>query len=129
MTDNRGHDKTWLMADLASNTVADRIAYHRKLLGEEAANYEKQIDRIRILIDHDRGWPCRRIESLRKRIHAIEEGTGAGILVRDQQVYYTCIPKLWLFEDKNFDGVATARKFKQMALVCALLFVVTTCMV
>jgi quinoprotein glucose dehydrogenase len=110
VTDNRGHDKAWLTADLSANTVADRIAYHRKLLGEEAANYEKQVDRIRVLTDHDRDGRADVSRVLVSGFNAIEEGTGAGILVREQQVYYTCIPKLWLFEDKNFDGVADSHK-------------------
>jgi quinoprotein glucose dehydrogenase len=36
VTDNRQHDDAWLDADLASRTVADRIAYHRRLLGSVA---------------------------------------------------------------------------------------------
>ncbi len=110
VTDNRGHDKAWLIADLSANTVADRIAYHRRLLGEEAANYEKQVDRIRILTDHDRDGRSDESKVFVSGFNAIEEGTGAGILVRNQLVYYTCIPKLWLFEDKNYDGVADSQK-------------------
>ena len=110
VTDNRGHDKAWLMADLASNTVADRIAYHRKLLAEEAPNYEKQIDRIRVLIDNDRDGHADVSKVFTSGFNSIEEGTGAGILVRNNQVYYTCIPKLWLMEDKDFDGVADGQK-------------------
>ncbi len=110
VTDNRGHDKAWLMADLAANTVADRIAYHRKLLAEEAPNYEKQVDRIRILNDHDRDGRADESKVFVSGFNAIEEGTGAGILVRGQEVYYTCIPKLWLLEDKNFDGVCDSQR-------------------
>ncbi|MDZ4848856.1 MAG: PVC-type heme-binding CxxCH protein [Pirellulaceae bacterium] len=110
VTDNRNHDKKWLMADLASNTVADRIAYHRKLLEAEAANYEKHVDRIRILTDHDRDGLADESKVFVSGFNGIEEGTGAGILVRGQQVYYTCIPKLWLMEDKDFDGIADSQK-------------------
>ncbi len=110
VTDNRGHDKAWLMADLASNTVEDRIAYHRKLLADEAPNYEKQVDRIRVLIDHNHDGHADESKIFVSGFNAIEEGTGAGILVHDNRVYYTCIPKLWLMEDKNYDGVADDQK-------------------
>jgi len=39
----------------------------------------------------------------------LEEGTGAGILVRDNEVYYTCIPKLWKLVDQDLDGVIDER--------------------
>ncbi len=49
VTDNRGHDERWLNADLAAQTVADRIRYHRELLGAAAADYTKHDDRLRLL--------------------------------------------------------------------------------
>ena len=39
----------------------------------------------------------------------LEEGTGAGILVRGSDIYYTCIPKLWKLIDQNDNGVADER--------------------
>ena len=33
VTDNRKHDETWLLADLAAETVQDRIDYHKTLTG------------------------------------------------------------------------------------------------
>ena len=51
VTDNRAHDETWLLADLASKTVQDRIDYHKRLLGEAAVTYAQHDDRIRRLRD------------------------------------------------------------------------------
>ena len=42
-----------------------------------------------------------------------EDGTGAGILVRGNQAYYTCIPKLWLLTDDDGDGRADERQALQ----------------
>ena len=39
VTDNRADDERWLLADLASQTVQDRIDYHKQLLGEAAITY------------------------------------------------------------------------------------------
>jgi quinoprotein glucose dehydrogenase len=104
VTDNRNHDKQWLMADLAAQTVQDRIDYHRRLLGEDAKLYEQQLDRIRLLIDKDRDGIFEDSLVYFEGVHAIEDGTGAGVLARGRDVYYTCIPKLWKFSDTNDDG-------------------------
>ena len=53
VTDNREHDETWLLADLAAMTVQDRIDYHKRLLGDAATSYTAQDDRIRRLQDID----------------------------------------------------------------------------
>ena len=36
VTDNRAHDDEWVKADLAAQTVQDRIDYHKRLLGDAA---------------------------------------------------------------------------------------------
>ncbi len=110
VTDNRSHDKKWQLADLAAQTVEDRIRYHRSLLAEEAINYEKQIDRIRVLVDTNNDGQADESKVFVNGFNGIEEGTGAGVLVRGDRVYYTCIPKLWLFEDKDHDLKADSQR-------------------
>ncbi|MEY4568263.1 MAG: Quinoprotein glucose dehydrogenase precursor, partial [Planctomycetota bacterium] len=44
------------------------------------------------------------------RFNQIEDGTGAGVLVRGNEAYYTCIPKLWKLTDENGDGKADKRE-------------------
>ena len=39
VTDNRGHDLEWQMADQAAQTVQDRIDYHKRLLPDKGASY------------------------------------------------------------------------------------------
>lgn len=109
VTDNRGHDDKWLDADLAAVTVADRIRYHRELLGDQASEYETQDDLIRILTDSDGDFKADKSSVFASGFHAIEEGTGAGVLVRGDTFYYTNIPKLWALVDKDDDGVADKR--------------------
>lgn len=110
VTDNRGHDETWLLADLASETVQDRIDYHKRLLGDGANAYAQQEDRVRQLIDADGDGRADRGTVFAGGFNAIEEGTGAGVLSHRGQVYYTCIPKLWKFTDTDNDGVADERQ-------------------
>ncbi len=109
VTDNRGHDETWLLADLAAQTVQDRIDYHKRLLGDKAASYTQQDDRIRRLRDTDGDGRADEAVVFAKGFNRLEEGTGAGVLVRGNEVYYTCIPKLWKLTDSDDDGRADQR--------------------
>lgn len=106
VTDNRAHDDAWVLADLAAQTVQDRIDYHKRLLGDGAAAYAQQEDRIRLLIDEDGDGKADRNTIFADGFHALEEGTGAGVLAHGPDVYYTCIPKLWRMTDLDDDGVA-----------------------
>ena len=109
VTDNRGHDEAWLTADLAAMTVTDRIRYHRELLGDKARDYETQDDLLRLLVDTDGDFVADKATVFASGFNSIEEGTGAGALIRNNTVYYTNIPKLWALVDKNEDGVADDR--------------------
>jgi quinoprotein glucose dehydrogenase len=110
VTDNRGHDQAWLDDDLASQTVADRRDYHLKHLGDKAAEYAKYDDRIRLLVDSDGDGSADEARVFAAGFNQLVDGTGAGVLARRGDVYFTCIPKLYLLQDKNRDGVADTRK-------------------
>lgn len=109
VTDNRGHDDKWLLADLSAQTVQDRIDYHKRLLGEGAVTYAQNDDRIRRVVDTDGDGRADQSTVLVDGFNHIEEGTGAGVLARGDEVYYTCIPKLWKIIDKDDDGKADDR--------------------
>ena len=110
VTDNRGHDKTWLLADLAAMSVQDRIDYHKRLLGEKISDYTAHDDRIRMLEDTDKDGVSDRATVFAQDFNRLEEGSGAGVLVRGNQAYFTCIPRLWRLSDNDDDGVADARE-------------------
>jgi quinoprotein glucose dehydrogenase len=109
VTDNRGHDKDWLMADLAANSVQDRIDYHKRLLGDKVKEYTAHDDRIRLVIDSDGDGKADKSTIFAEHFNKIEDGSAAGILVRGNQAYFTCIPKLWKLTDSDNDGVAESR--------------------
>ncbi len=109
VTDNRSHDDQWLLADLATKTVQDRIDYHKRLLGDAAITYAQQDDRIRRVRDTDGSGQADESIVFADGFNHLEEGTGAGVLARGNDVYYTCIPKLWKLIDSNDDGKADER--------------------
>lgn len=109
VTDNRAHDREWLLADLAAQSVQDRIDYHLRLLGSEAAEYTAHDDRIRMLQDTDADGVADTMTVFAEGFNKLEEGTGAGVLVRGDTAYYTCIPKLWALTDTDGDGQAEQR--------------------
>ena len=106
--DNRNH-RHWLHDDLAAQTVEDRLKYIKKHLGDKAEDYTKQDDRIRLLVDSDGDGAADKATVFSKGYNTIVSGTGAGVLNYQGNVYYTCIPDLWLINDKDNDGVAETR--------------------
>lgn len=110
VTDNRSHDEKWIQADLAARTVTDRIRFHRELLGDQASQYERYDDRIRLLKDADGDGKYETALVFADHFNRIEEGTGAGVLVRGNTAFYTCIPKLWKLTDGDGDGVAERKE-------------------
>ena len=109
VTDNRAHDEEWLLADLAAETVQDRIDYHKRLLGEAAITYAQHDDRLRLIQDTNGDNRVDKSTVFASGFNRIEEGTGAGVLARGNSVYYTNIPKLWKLDDSDGDGVAEHR--------------------
>ncbi|MFM7562127.1 MAG: PVC-type heme-binding CxxCH protein [Planctomycetota bacterium] len=113
VTDNRSHDERWVDRDLAARTVADRIAYHEELLPNRGADYRRQDDRVRLLVDLDRDGKADRSEVFANRFHALEDGTLAGVLPIGDEVWLTNIPHLWRLKDADGDGRAEVRESLQ----------------
>ena len=85
VTDNRAHDEKWLLEDLSAETVQDRIDYHKRLLGEAAVTYSQHDDRVRRLVDSNGDGECDQSSVVANGFNHIEEGTGAGVLVRGNE--------------------------------------------
>lgn len=109
VTDNRKHSQAWVDDDLAARTVADREAYHRKHLGDKVQALTEIDDRIRQLDDTDRDGRYDRSVVFADGFNSIVEGTGAGVLSRGSDVFYTNIPHLWRLRDTDGDGKADER--------------------
>jgi len=107
--DNRKHG-AWLDDDLAAQTVADRLAYIQKHLGDKAKDYTKYDDRIRLLVDLDRDGKADKATIFADRFNNIVDGTAAGVLSHGDNLYLTCIPHLWLLKDEDGDWKADVRQ-------------------
>jgi len=108
VSDNRGHTAEWVDADLASQSVEDRKAYHRRLLGDKARAWELHDDRVRLLVDTNRDGVADTATVFADGFNGLIEGTAAGILARRGDVFLTCIPSLYRLRDVDGDGRADA---------------------
>lgn len=105
VSDNRSHPE-WLDDDIAARTVADRIAMYRKHLGDRFPEWEEEHDRVRMVWDSDGDGTADQASVFADGFHDIEDGIGSGVMARDGNVYYTCIPDLYLLRDEDGDGHA-----------------------
>jgi len=109
--DNR-HCTWWLLDDLSNQTVDDRLRMYEKWATKFDGGMEhftRWADRVRVLVDPDEhGRPTRAVNFSGDMRDPLD-GTGAGVLVRDGEVWCTNIPNLWRFRDTNDDGVADER--------------------
>jgi quinoprotein glucose dehydrogenase len=109
VTDDREH-MYWLDDDLASRTVADRVALYRKHLKDKFDTYAVEHDRVRLIEDTDGDGKADRATVFADGFHSAETGLGAGLLARRGGVWFTCIPDLWLLRDTKGTGHADVRK-------------------
>ena len=107
--DNRSH-MNWLLDDLALESVEERVAMIKKYLGDEAASYEEEHDRIRMLTDTNGDGTFDKSTVFADGFNSMATGTGAGVLAFNGDVLYACIPELWKLQDSDGDGVADKRK-------------------
>ncbi len=112
VTDTRNH-MNWLDDDLASRTVADRVAMYKKYLGAGFARYEVEHERIRRVVDRDGDGRADSATVFADGFNDPAAGIGAGILARKDDVWYACIPWLWKLRDTDGDGRADRRTILQ----------------
>ncbi len=108
VTDTRGH-MNWLDDDLASRTVADRVAMYRKYLGTSFERLDHEHERVRRIVDRDGDGRADAATVFADGFNDPAAGIGAGLLARKDDVWYACIPWLWKLRDTNGDGRADRR--------------------
>ncbi|MBI5364939.1 MAG: HEAT repeat domain-containing protein [Planctomycetes bacterium] len=105
VTDLRDH-MDWLDDDLAARTVADRVAYFRKQLGERFSEMELAYDRVSLLRDTDGDGVVDRSTAFSTAFAGAAAGIAAGVLEHHGDVFVTSIPSFWRLRDTNHDDVA-----------------------
>ena len=106
--DNRS-SSWWLLDDIASETVEDRLAMYRKWEAKREggmAYYSKWSDRIAQLRDADGNGTFEHRSDFAGPFNEPLDGSGAGLLAFDGDIFYTNIPNLWRMRDADGDGVA-----------------------
>lgn len=110
VTDNRSH-MNWLDDELALRTVAERVELYRKdAKAKFKQTYETERERVRLLVDSTGSGKADQATIFRDDFGRAEDGIGAGLLARQGNVYYTCIPDVWLLKDTKNAGQADVKQ-------------------
>jgi quinoprotein glucose dehydrogenase len=103
--DTRGHMK-WLDEDLAARTVADRLKMYEK---HNYKGFEKFDDHVRMVWDSTGGGKADKSSIFAGGFNQLKDGLGAGVLARKGNVYFTCIPDLWVLKDTKGENKADVK--------------------
>lgn len=109
--DNRRH-MYWRDDDLASRTVADRLAiYKREYPGQKPyAGFEAYDDQVRLVWDSTGSGKADKSTIFANGFNQPQDGIAAGVLAHKGNVYFTCIPDVWLLQDTKGTNKADVRK-------------------
>ena len=109
--DNRS-SPFWLLDDLQGQSIADRLRMYEKWASKRTGGmsyYSKYDDRVSKLADLDGDGAPETRTVFAGPFNDPLDGTGAGVLALDGDVFYTNIPHLWRLRDRDGDGVAEVR--------------------
>lgn len=91
--------------DLMLNSVQDRVDLLKRIGGDRLALWGTVDESIQIVEDKDRDGKADRSIVYADKFQDPGDMIGAGILARDNQVYFTCSPNLWrLKQSSTLDG-------------------------
>ena len=85
VTDTRNH-MNWLDVDLASRSVADRVAMYRSFLGKEFAQYNLQHERVKRIVDRDGDGKADGATVFADGFNDPAAGIGAGVLAQGRRL-------------------------------------------
>ncbi len=106
--ENRSHN-FMLDDDLQVTTLADRLAMQTKWADKfENGNawFTQTSDIVRRLVDSDGDGKADQSTVFADGFDGPLDGLGSGVIARDGEVWYTCIPNLWRLSDHDNDGRA-----------------------
>jgi putative membrane-bound dehydrogenase-like protein len=110
--DNRS-SKFWLEDDLQLQRVEDRLKMYEKWASKREGGmdyYRKEEDRVTHVSDTKGTGFADKVPNFSGPMHEPLDGTGAGVMYLDGNVWYTCIPNLWRFRNTTSTGFADVRE-------------------
>ncbi len=107
--DIRSH-MDWLDQDLAAQTVSDRVELLRRNLGTNFSKLTLISEKLRLLEDRNHDGRADFSTVFAENFNRAADGIGAGVLARKGDVYYSCLPDLWLLRDADANGRADFRQ-------------------
>lgn len=104
--DNRNH-LYWLMDDMSAMTTDDRVTMHKKWDHKLSVEKMTQLtEKVRVMIDTDGDGVADESKIFADQFNNLLDGTAAGVMAFEGQIYFACIPKVWSLKDKDDDLVA-----------------------
>ncbi len=115
---NRGAEENrtrpfFLEDDLQLKSVDDRLKMYKKWADKFPGGmdwFSQHADQIRRLEDTNGDGKADKSTVFAGGFNRPLEGLAAGVLARDGDVYFTCIPNLWRMRDTNGVGVADVKE-------------------
>jgi quinoprotein glucose dehydrogenase len=115
---NRGTEENRTRAfllddDLQIRTLDDRLKMFEKHADKFDGGmgwFTKYADQVRLLEDSNGDGHADRSSVFAGGFNGVLDGLAAGVMAKDGDVFFTCIPNLWLLRDTDNDGVADVRK-------------------
>lgn len=107
--DNR-HRRHWLMEDITLQSTEERLAMYKRWAHKHPMNtYTDFAEEIFLLEDTDQDGKADSSKLFAGGFNDPLDGTGIGLITKDGDVWFTCIPHVWRLSDKDGDGVAESR--------------------
>lgn len=104
--DNRAHPY-WLEDDVKAQSVEDRIAKYEKWQARTPlTTFTGAGEMVRMIADSNGDGVADLVTDFAGPFNEMLDGTAAGVIAKDGEIWLTCIPHVWKLSDKDGDGKA-----------------------